>query len=135
MFHHKLCITTNILILQHADDAQQAFSSGSQPLLHNALPAIETLYTAWQSASTKPRYEPFVPALEAAMEKLDEYYTRTAESDAHVIAMGLYFYFHFYIMLTLSYLALDPRKKFAHFKKNWDLELQEEVKELVQKKV
>jgi hypothetical protein len=121
--------------LQHADDAQQAFSSGSRPSLHNALPAIETMYSAWQSASTKPRYTPFVPALEAGMEKLNEYYKRTAESDAHIIAMGSYSYIHLYITLTPSYLALDPRKKFAHFKKNWDLTLQEEVKELVQKKV
>jgi len=33
------------------------------------------------------------------------------------------------------YLALNPRKKFAHFKKNWDTALQEEVKDLVKKKV
>ena len=39
------------------------------------------------------------------------------------------------LMLTQLYPALDPRKKFAHFKKNWDTTLQEEVKELVQKKV
>jgi len=33
------------------------------------------------------------------------------------------------------HLALDPQKKFAHFKKNWDPTLQEEVKELIKKKV
>ena len=71
------------------------------------------------------------------MEKLNEYYKRTAESDAHIIAMGSYSYTHFYIMLTplALYLVLDPRKKFTHFKKNWSLTLQEEVKDLVQKKV
>ena len=76
-----------------------------------------------------------MPALEAAMEKLNKYYKRTAESDAHVIAMGLHFHIHLNIMLTQLYLALDPRKKFAHFKKNWNSTLQEEVKELVKKKV
>ena len=105
--------------MQHADDAQQAFSSGSRPLLHNALPAIETLYTAWQSASTKPQYAPFVPALEAEMAKLNEYYKRTAESEVHVIAMGLHSHIYIYNMLTpLYYQALDPWKKFSHFKKN-----------------
>jgi hypothetical protein len=132
--HIFLTVITNILS-QHADDAQQAFSSGSRPSLHNALPAIETLYAAWQSASTKPRYAPFMLALEAAMEKLNEYYKRTAESDAHIISMGSHSDICFYIMLTPLYLALDPRKKFSHFKKNWDLGLQDEVKELVQKKV
>jgi hypothetical protein len=76
-----------------------------------------------------------VPALEAAMEKLNKYYKRTAESDAHIITMGLCSYIHIYVIFTLLYLALDPRKKFSHFKKNWDLTLQEEVKELVKTKV
>jgi len=123
----QVCSTINfvlsllIFISQHADDAQQAFSSGSRPSLHNALPAIETLYAAWQSASKKPRYAPFVPALEAAMEKLNEYYKRTAESDAHIITMGSSSHIYSYLMFTLLHLALDPQKKFSHFKKNWDV--------------
>ena len=66
---------------------------GARPTLHNALPAIEKMYSAWQKASEKPRYLIFKPALEAAMAKLDEYYKRTAESDAHIIAMGMFFKF------------------------------------------
>ena len=69
------------------------------------------------------------------MEKLNKYYERTAESDAHIITMGSCSYIHFYVIFTLLYLALDPQKKFSHFKKNWDLTLQEEVKELVKMKV
>lgn len=50
------------------------------------------MYSAWDKASEKPRYSIFKPALEAAMAKLNEYYCRTAESDAHIISMGtLYF--------------------------------------------
>ena len=71
---------------------QQAFSAGARPTLHNALPAIEKMYSAWQKASEKPRYSIFKPALEATMAKLDEYYQRTAESDAHIIAMGMPFF-------------------------------------------
>jgi hypothetical protein len=48
------------------------------------------MYSAWQKASEKPRYLIFKPALEAAMAKLDAYYKRTAESDAHIIAMGMF---------------------------------------------
>ena len=121
--------------MKHADDMQQAFSSGSPPSLHNALPAIKTFYAAWWNASTKSWYALFVPVLEVEMEKLNEYYKRMAESDAHIIAMGSHFHIHIHIMLTQLYLALDPQKKFTHFKKNWDLMLQEEVKELVWKKV
>ena len=50
------------------------------------------MYSAWQKASEKPWYSAFRPALEAAMAKLDEYYCRMAESDAHIIAMGTFYF-------------------------------------------
>ena len=75
-------------VIQHANDSQQAFSSSSDPSLQNALPALERLYTAWKKASKKSRYASFVPALEAGMQKLDQYYNRSAQSDAHIMAMG-----------------------------------------------
>ena len=74
--------------MQHASDAQQAFSSSSTPTLQNALPALEKMHAAWKKASSKGRYSYFVPALHAGMVKLDQYYQRSAESDAHIMAMG-----------------------------------------------
>ena len=68
------------------------------------------------------------------MEKLNKYYKRMAESDMHIIAMGSHFQMHIYIILTWLYLALDPWKKFVHFKKNWDPMFQE-VKELIKSNV
>jgi hypothetical protein len=58
------------------------------PTLHDALPTLEKLYAAWEKASTKTRYSPFVRALSAGMVKLNTYYQRSAESDAHIMAMG-----------------------------------------------
>ena len=46
------------------------------------------MYAKWEQASQKERYKPFEDALAAAMEKLNEYYQQTAESDAYIIAMG-----------------------------------------------
>jgi hypothetical protein len=80
---------------QHADSAQQAFSAAMIPTLQLALPAIERLYTSWEKASTKSRYEGFVPALNAGMAKLNTYYERSAESDAHIMAMGVCFSYSF----------------------------------------
>jgi len=40
-------------------------------------------------AMGKEKYEAFHEALDAATTKLDEYYTKTAASDAHIIAMGM----------------------------------------------
>ena len=76
-------------LVQHANNAQQAFSSSSSPSLQNALPALERMYAAWEKASSKPRYAFLVPALEAGMAKLDQYYQRSAASDAHIMAMGM----------------------------------------------
>ena len=92
---------------QHADIAQQAFSAEAQPTLHNALPEIEKMYSAWQKASEKPRYKIFKPALEAAMAKLDEYYQRTAKSDAHIIAMGMFLgSYIWYLLIIKTYKSL-----------------------------
>ena len=68
---------------------QQAFYSASTPTLHNALPTLEKLHAAWMEASHKTRYSHFVPALEVGMAKLDTYYQRSADSDAHIMAMGM----------------------------------------------
>ena len=40
-------------------------------------------------AMGKEKYEAFYEALDAATTKLDEYYTKTAASDAHIIVMGM----------------------------------------------
>ena len=78
--------------IQHANDTQQAFLLSRNPSLQNALPALERMYAAWEKASSKSCYVFFVPALEAGMAKLDQYYQRSAASDTHIMAMGkIYF--------------------------------------------
>jgi hypothetical protein len=112
--------------LKYADEAQHAFSAATQPSLHWALLAIETLYAAWGNARKKEQYKPFFPALDAAMAKLNEYYERTATSDAHIIAMSVCIYlpiFHILIILPV----LDPASKLEYFKKHWGPGLLEEV--------
>ncbi len=71
------------------------FSAASTPTLQLALPAIEGLYASWEKASTKTRYKDFVPALTARMAKLNAYYERSADSDAHIMAMGKFLYYTF----------------------------------------
>jgi hypothetical protein len=46
------------------------------------------MHAAWEKASSKTRYSCFIPALNAGKAKLDQYYQRSAESDAHIMAMG-----------------------------------------------
>ena len=76
-----------MFLLQYADDVQQAFSADKYPTLYNALPAIEKLYSSWEKASKKWKYDVFAPALVEGMSKLNEYYEKTAASDSHMMAM------------------------------------------------
>ena len=68
--------------------AQQAFSAATVPTLYNALPAIEALHASWYKRIDRVKYAPFKDALITATIKLDEYYTKTSASDAHILAMG-----------------------------------------------
>jgi hypothetical protein len=78
--------------IKYANKAQQAFSSSSAPSLHNALPVLERMHAAWEKISNKPQYSSFIPAPEAGTQKLDQYYQHSAESDAHIMAMGMFFF-------------------------------------------
>jgi len=57
--------------------------------LHLAVLALETLHKAWSSGAGWAKYACFAPALDATASKIDEYYEKTTESPAYVIAMGL----------------------------------------------
>ena len=67
--------------------AQQAFSSDQGSTLHLAIPALETLHKAWSSRAERFKYARFKPALTAAAAKLEEYYEKTTDSPAYVMAM------------------------------------------------
>lgn len=58
-----------------------------KPTLWSAIPAIENLHTAWSKKWQDPKYDVFHEALDTGLAKLEEYYEKTAESDAHIIAM------------------------------------------------
>jgi hypothetical protein len=51
---------------------QQAFSSKMQSTLHLAIPVLEALHKTWTSCSKNPKYTFFVPALDAAAEKINK---------------------------------------------------------------
>ena len=75
-----------------------------------------------------PEAEPFKNALNAALRKANEYYVKTSESDAHIMAMRIYV-----IVLCCDYIltkfipVLHPKRKMKYFKKNWSTALQKEV--------
>ena len=72
---------------QHADNAQQAFSSDQVATLHLALPTLEALHKAWTTRLTREKYKDFVPSLQAGLTKIEEYYDRTSDSDTYTFAM------------------------------------------------
>jgi hypothetical protein len=127
-----------LTVLQHADNAQQAFSSDNVSTLNHAIPALEALYNAWASRVRveHSKYTPFAAALNVACKTIDTYYEKTTDSPAYIMAMGL-------ARKSLSsdiannhdLLVLDPREKLGYFKKHWSAQLQLDVKKCVEEVV
>ena len=122
--------------LQHADNAQQAFSSDNVPTLHCAIPALEALHRAWFSRAGRSKFQPFTLALHAACNKINEYCEKTTESPAHIMSMSMSFSL-LSCTLDLSDISLvfNPKEKMGYFKKHWSAELQEEVLKCVEEEV
>src|SRR5262249_36385409 len=97
-----------LIIFQHAENAQQVFSLEQESTLHLAIPALEALHRAWSSRAECPKYERFVPALNAACAKVDEYYDKTRHSAAFIMAMSKQLFSSLVMMLILL-LVLNPR--------------------------
>ncbi|KAF8336664.1 ribonuclease H-like domain-containing protein [Amanita rubescens] len=93
-------------LLGHAEKAQQAFSSDQGPTLHLALPALEALHKAWSTRFSRTQYADFQDGLNAGIDKIIDYYDRSADSDAYIMAM-----------------LLDPTLKIEHVRKYWGEEL------------
>ena len=111
------------------------FSAGSVPTLQNALPALEKLHLSWEKAAAKPRYSNFIPALNAGMDKITTYYERSADSDAHIMAMGDVFCFTPLLVADWFSPVLDPSKKRSYFHKHWPSDIISHVEDVVQKRV
>ena len=60
------------------------------PSLHLAIPALEALHKAWKSRLTKPKYALFQVPLQTAVDKIAQYYEKTSDSDAYIMAMREY---------------------------------------------
>ncbi|KAG6867415.1 hypothetical protein C0993_003076, partial [Termitomyces sp. T159_Od127] len=106
---------TNEEWTQHADKAQQSFSSDQVPTLYLAIPALEALYRAWSSRINRQKYAPFASALEAACKKIDNYYGKTTNSPVYIMTM-----------------ILNPHEKLSYFTKHWPKELQQDVLKCVE---
>lgn len=111
------------LKLQFAELSQQSFSSEQGPMLHLALPALESLHSAWSSRSGRIKYLDFAEGLDAGIEKIAKYYEKSSSSDAHIMAMRALF-FHVHITPTdFPMTVLDPSQKETHLRKYWGEEL------------
>jgi hypothetical protein len=92
------------------------------------LPALEALHKSWTKRAERAKYFDFVPALNAGLAKIAEYYDRTADSNAYTFAMCK--------CSTTSLcplnnpdasLVLDPSQKTEHIRKYWGQEKLEDI--------
>jgi hypothetical protein len=92
------------------------------------------LHHAWSSRAKKPKYAPFKEGLLASVEKLEDYYEKTAESDAHIFAMGTLF--SFCLDWVKDYCpVLHPKIKMSHFRKYWTSVDENEIISILKEKV
>ncbi|KAF8152434.1 hypothetical protein B0H34DRAFT_755203 [Crassisporium funariophilum] len=61
-------------ILADSNNIQQYFSSGKQPMLWRALPALEDLLSAWEKKCNSPCYTLYKDALNAVLRIQDNHY-------------------------------------------------------------
>ena len=96
---------------QHADRPQHAFSLDA---------ALEALHKAWSAQLCKDKYLPFTTTLQAAIDKITEYYKKTADSDVFILVIS-----QFYLAFTADaiFKVLNPSQKIHHFKKYWPEDL------------
>ena len=105
------------------------------PTLQHALPALEKLYSSWEKASKKPHYKNFIPALTAGMKKLNTYYEQSADSDAHIMAMGEILFLIPLLLANYCVVVLDPSRKSAYFQKHWPSEIVIDVEDTILNRV
>ena len=72
----------------------------------------------------------FSDGLDVVMEKVEEYYDKTAASHAYTFVMCVCFSL-FNIHGLIFFIVLDPETKMAHFVKHWIKPLQDKVLESV----
>ena len=54
---------------------------------------LHTLHKAWAKHAAHAKYINFVPALNAGLAKIEEYYDQTTQSDAYTFAMHMWLYY------------------------------------------
>ncbi|KAG6839383.1 hypothetical protein C0991_003134 [Blastosporella zonata] len=74
-------------LLMRVENAQQAFSTEQGPTLHLAITALESLHAVWSKCREQECYKDFHVALDAAFQKISNYYDKTAESEVYTFAM------------------------------------------------
>lgn len=69
------------------------------------------------------------------MDKLNLYYQHSAESDAHIMAMGKFLTHTDRVLALCRNQVLNPKMKMTYFVKHWPESLTSEVEDVVQKRI
>ncbi|KAG6852465.1 hypothetical protein C0991_011750 [Blastosporella zonata] len=101
-------------LLTHAENVQQAFSTDQGPTLHLTIPALEALHAAWSKCHNQTKYKDFVPALDTALQKVQDYYKKTAKTQVYTFAMCTIFISYLMVYYKFFFSILDPSKKSKH---------------------
>lgn len=77
--------------IQEPANAQQTFSSSTDPTVFRTIPVLEFMQEAWENMARVPKFQDFKPALEAGLDNLRKWYRKVNETDVYFICLGLFF--------------------------------------------
>ena len=100
------------------------------------LPALEALHKAWTTQLAYDKYKDFLPALQAGLTKVEEYYDQISDSDTYIFAMCCMTLLVIpYYSSQLIIVVLDPSQKVEHIQKYWGADKLESILECAEQKV
>ena len=73
---------------QEANCAQQAFSSETESLLWQVLPAFDQFLAAWEEMARNVKFITVWPALERGITLIKKYYKRSGQSIVYPLCTG-----------------------------------------------
>ena len=76
-----------------------------------AIPALEALHRAWSSHAERLKYQRFAYALKCACTKIDDYYEKTTQSPAYIMAMSMFLLFALHVDETTNIVVSSKSKR------------------------
>lgn len=84
----SVAMTSLTHIMQEPANAQQAFSSETDPCVWKTFPLLEFLQSSWENMAKTPKFAALKPALTKGLASLNKYYKLSDNADANIVCLS-----------------------------------------------